>query len=103
MIEYAIAPDPNQVFEVSPMGVTYEFTLATFRGMVYATIRDAEGNVLYGSLRCTDGGWLIPRGGLSIGGNFRIETPSGQYPDADAFAEGAKLLFLTDAEIAEGA
>ena len=99
MIAYSPAAIPNQNFKWTPNGVTYDFTLRFFRGLMYATIRTEEGAVYVGSIRCVNRQWLIPWRRAEMGdGNFRFEDDYGQYPDYRNFGTSCRLVFYSASE-----
>ena len=94
---------PNQRFTLAPNGVVYDFSLRFFRDLMYVTIRNQEGNVYVGAMRCADRRWLIPFRRPGYGdGNFRFEDDNGEYPDFRNFGTSCRLVFYSAAELLEG-
>lgn len=100
MTAYTPDPYPNQTFVFNADGDVYRFSLRTIRGLLYATLRDDDDNVLVGSVRCVNRRWLLPF--RRNGGNFRFEDDNGQYPDYSNFGGSCRLVYYDADEIASG-
>ena len=100
---FAISSAPNQSFSLVANGEVYNFTLRYFRGMMYATIRNADGAVYVGAVRCADRQWLLPWRRPGYGnGNFRFEDDNRQYPDFRNIGKSCRLVFYSALETAAG-
>lgn len=95
---------PNFQISLSADGFIYDMTFRHFRGMTYATVRDYNGNVIAGPVRCCNGKWIIPYPALNYAGagNFMLIDDNGQYPDFRNFGKSCYLAYYTLEEIANG-
>ena len=101
MQTFSPSPVPNQVFPVRAGGRNYRLSLRYFRGLAYASLSEAYGEVLSGSVRCADRAWILPWGELPGGGNIRFEDGEGKYPSYARFGTKCFLVYYSADEIAE--
>ena len=89
---------PNQIFSRTYRGITYEFHLRPFNGMMFADI-SVNGEVVANGVRCVPGAWLIPNyaAAASGSGNFKFTTLGDAYPWYEDFGGSCKLEFYDEA------
>ena len=97
-----ISASPNVALSVTVDGFAYEFLVRHFRGMTYATITDANGNLISGPVRCCNRQWILPYPAYNGSGNFMFIDENGQYPDFRNFGTTCSLVYFSAEDIANG-
>jgi len=95
---------PNFQMSIAPDGLIYDFTFRHFRGMTYAIVKDYNGNLIAGPVRCCNKKWILPYPALNYsgGGNFMLVDNNEQYPDFRNFSNTCYLAYYTLEEIENG-
>lgn len=83
---------------------SFEITVFSVRGLMYAIVNDGRGNRISGPVRCCSGQWLISgkARNYSGAGNFVFVTPGDDYPHFLKFGESCELRYYSQEEMSGG-
>ena len=92
MTEYIIGKYKNQTFSIEQGEIYLNFRLRTFRGIIYMSLYDENGDIISG-IRCVNNQFLFPRHIENrFGCNVKFVNYNGDYPNSDDF-NGATCRF----------
>lgn len=93
MTEYKLSQVPNQVFNTNINGNNFEFTLRSFRGIVYINV-SIGGQLVCSGVRATPNMSLFPnRVNNAAGGVFKFICVDDSYPQHEDF-DGITCRFV---------
>lgn len=101
MLTYELVRFPNQRFDTNVGSRNFDFTLRTFRGIIYVTLR-IDGELTAAGIRATPNASLFSEPVNRIaGGEFRFVCQTEDYPSHEDF-DGVRCVFAFIPEAERG-